>query len=65
MTAVFIGPTDIIISGMFKFQHDRHVLDYRMHLKMYAANPNYEAEIAARRADRRAHGIGPEGRCPR
>jgi hypothetical protein len=67
MTAVFIGPTDIIIDAMFPQLRDanRHVLDYRLHVKMFAANPNYQAEIDARRAYKRAHGIGPEGMCPR
>lgn len=65
MTAVFIASTDIIIDGLFKFQHDRHVLDYRMHLKMFAVDPNYMDEMEARRAAKRAAGIGPEGMCPR
>lgn len=65
MAQVFIASTDIIIGGMFKFHHDRHVMDYRMHVKMFDANPNYEAEIAARQAAKRAAGIGPEGMCLR
>ena len=63
MTAVFIASTDIIIAGLFKFQHDKHCQDYRWHAFMMNSNPNYLQDIAERQAAKRANGIGPEGMC--
>lgn len=64
MTAVFIGPTDIIIAGLFgPRQQDSHCQALRWHLRMVQINPDYLAEIAKRQAAKRAAGIGPEGRC--
>lgn len=63
MTAVFIAPTDFIIECLFPPKYDRHVQDWRWHSRMIGFNPNYQADIARRQADKRAHGIGPEGMC--
>ena len=63
MTFAFIGPTDIIVESLFPLRYDKHVQDWRWHTYMIGFSPNYLADIAARQADKRAHGIGPEGMC--
>jgi len=64
MTAVFIAPTEIIVSAMAPSKYDRHIQDFRWHARMTAwCAPDYLADIAARQAAKRAAGIGPEGRC--
>lgn len=64
MTAVFIGPTEIIIAGLFgPRQQDSHMQALRWHRYMLGFDPNYLAEIERRQAAKRAAGIGPEGRC--
>lgn len=63
MTVAFIGPTDVILSALAPPKYDRHIQGYKWHLFMMNSNPNYLADIAARQADKRAAGIGPEGMC--
>lgn len=63
MTAVFIGPTELILSVLAPLRFDKHVQDYRWHRYMIGFNPDYQDDIARRQADKRAHGIGPEGMC--
>jgi hypothetical protein len=66
MAQVFIAPTAIIIDGLFgPRQHDSHCQGWRWHLYISNVNKDYLAEVARRQADKRAAGIGPEGRCPR
>jgi hypothetical protein len=45
-------------------QHTAHLQPWRWHLTMLDINPDYLSEISARQAEKRADGIGPEGRCP-
>lgn len=63
MTAVFIGPTDLILSVLAPCKYNEQVKAWRWHQFMMAGNPNYLAEIAQRQADKRAAGIGPDGLC--
>ncbi len=64
MGIIIVGSTEVIRDALFGPQnHDRHVADWRWHLRAVNLNPNYLAEIAARQADKRAAGIGPEGMC--
>ncbi len=63
MTAVFIAPTEIILSVLAPPKYDKHVQDWRWHLQMVNLDPNYLDAIAKRQADKRAAGIGTEGLC--
>lgn len=63
MGFIITGPTEHFIAALFPQQQDHHCQDRRWHLKMVIANPGYLADIAARQADKRARGIGPEGLC--
>lgn len=54
---------EALFDALFPSRFDKHVQDWRWHLKMVNLNPNYLADIAARQAAKRAAGIGPEGLC--
>ncbi len=60
---VFIGSTDLIASILFPTKYDKHVQDWKWHQFSVQGNPNYQADIAARQAAKRAGGIGPDGLC--
>ncbi len=64
MTVVTGDAQDFIVL-MGGFQQADHVRAYNWHIKMMAVDCFYLDRIAARQAEKRAAGIGQEGRCPR
>jgi hypothetical protein len=66
MNLIITGPTELLIEGLFgPRQADEHCRGYLWHKYISGYDKNYLADVARRQADKRAAGIGPEGRCPR
>ena len=65
MLTVVTAETEEFIEALFgPQQHANHMKAYRWHMVMVGMNPDYIDEIAQRQADKRAAGIGINGRCP-
>ena len=65
MLTIVTAETQEFIDALFgPQQHAHHMQADHWHMVMVGMNPDYIDEIAQRQADKRAAGIGINGRCP-